>query len=282
MGAEKKDRASLAERIFPGGGEMATCARALEWGATGMGPMSSWPETLRVAATIAISSTLPMGIFWGPSRTTLCNDALVALLGRGARAGVLGWPAEATWPDVWTALGPFVERVASTGHACTTEDLRLFGGPTSPRTEVYATFSLSPLRNEAGQVDGIFCAVVETTEKQALAREPAAQVIQRYESRLREMALEQTRAEQRERRRIATDLHDRIGQSLAVAQMKLAQVRAATNGEARVALEAATRMLEDAITDTRTLIFEISRRRRCRPSTTRTSRRWCSGSFRSC
>jgi signal transduction histidine kinase len=253
------DRASaLLERLFPGEGEMATRARALDWGATALGPISEWPAALGVAASIALTSTLPMGVWWGPRASTICNDAMVALLGRGASAGLLGGPALELWPEAWGALAPLVAGVRETGIACTTGSVRVVSGRGVPDTATHATFSLGPLRGDAGEVAGVFCAGTESPLVPALVHEPAAQVIQRYESRLREMALEQTRAEQRERRRIATDLHDRIGQSLAVAQMKIAHVRAETAGDVRLALDAATRMLEDAIADTRTLIFEIS------------------------
>jgi signal transduction histidine kinase len=258
MIADIHDRAKLAlERIFPGSGQMATQARALDWAATTLGPPHAWPESLRVAYAIALGSTLPMCVFWGPTHVAIGNDAFVALLGRSAR-GTMALPARELWPGPWSALAPFAARVETSRSACAAEDVRWLAGAGAPKVERCATFSLAPLLGEDGEVAGIFCAATDTTERHARAREPAAEVIQRYESRLREMAIEQARAEQRERRRIATDLHDRIGQSLAVAQMKLAQVRAETSGDVRTALDGATRMLEDAIADTRTLIFEIS------------------------
>ncbi|HEX7672249.1 MAG TPA: CheR family methyltransferase, partial [Polyangiaceae bacterium] len=49
--------------------------------------------------------------------------------------------------------------------------------------------------------------------------------IREYQDRLRRMAFDATLTEERERRRIAIDLHDRIGQTLALAQIKLTGVR---------------------------------------------------------
>jgi signal transduction histidine kinase len=72
------------------------------------------------------------------------------------------------------------------------------------------------------------------------------------------MAFDATLTEERERRRIAIELHDQIGQSLALAEIKLTSVRGEVTGATRDAVEAAVGLLEQAIVDQRTLIFELS------------------------
>ena len=78
-----------------------------------------------------------------------------------------------------------------------------------------------------------------------------------YQSRLRSLSSELALAEQRERRRIAAELHDRIGQSLAIARIKLGRGAAAT-GSARPVLDEVRALLDQSIQDTRTLTFELS------------------------
>jgi hypothetical protein len=39
-------------RIFPGDSEMADRMRRLDWSATDLGPVQSWPENLRVAVRL--------------------------------------------------------------------------------------------------------------------------------------------------------------------------------------------------------------------------------------
>jgi PAS domain S-box-containing protein len=80
----------------------------------------------------------------------------------------------------------------------------------------------------------------------------------RAHQKLREMAFDATLAEERERRRIATNLHDRIGQSLALAQMKVTSARAAATGELLVTLDEAVGLIEQSIADTRSVIFDLS------------------------
>jgi signal transduction histidine kinase len=79
-----------------------------------------------------------------------------------------------------------------------------------------------------------------------------------YRDRLRHMAFDAALAEERERRRIAADLHDRIGQSLALAQITLTSMRESISGAPRVAVDQAVDLLAQSATDTRTLIFELS------------------------
>ena len=80
-----------------------------------------------------------------------------------------------------------------------------------------------------------------------------------YQEQLRSLASELSLVEERERRRIATALHDRVGQTLAVSKMKLGALRE-TNATPGVgeAITDVRNLIEEAIQETRSLIFEIS------------------------
>lgn len=82
--------------------------------------------------------------------------------------------------------------------------------------------------------------------------------IRDYKDRLEQMAFEAAVAEERERRRIAVGLHDRIGQSLALAQMKLTAVSDHTTAADRTAIDESIELLAQSVEDTRTLTFELS------------------------
>jgi signal transduction histidine kinase len=65
--------------------------------------------------------------------------------------------------------------------------------------------------------------------------------------------------QEQERRLIATEIHDRIGQALAVAKIKLGGLRAALGpGEASHGVEEIRDIVTQTIRDTRTLTFELS------------------------
>jgi signal transduction histidine kinase len=104
------------------------------------------------------------------------------------------------------------------------------------------------------RVDGTVLSVfnVDALKKAELQR------ILEYQGKLQHMAFEATVAEEQERRRIAVDLHDRIGQALAAARLKMMSVCERTQGEARDAIQQALDLVAQTIADTRTLMFDLS------------------------
>lgn len=88
-------------------------------------------------------------------------------------------------------------------------------------------------------------------ERTALAEQRAQQ--------LRALATELTQAEQRERRRLATDLHDYLAQLLVACRMRTGlAVRSAGPGATAGLINEIDGLLNEAITYTRTLIAELS------------------------
>ena len=104
--------------------------------------------------------------------------------------------------------------------------------------------------------------IAERTEallgvNRALQTEVAERV--RSEERIRSLAAELSLAEEAERRTIAADLHDRIGQALAMLKLKLVEIqRSAAFSGYEPTLEIMRSILDQAIRATRTLTMEIS------------------------
>jgi PAS domain S-box-containing protein len=114
--------------------------------------------------------------------------------------------------------------------------------------------SLCPVFDAQGKVAQIAVFVCDVTHrKQTEAR------ICTYQERIRSLASELSLAEERERRRIATELHDRIGQTLAACKIKLEalQESASSTGLAEP-LDEIRELIEQIIRATRSLTFELS------------------------
>jgi hypothetical protein len=73
------ESAELLGRIFPGDSELASRMRAYDWAGTELGSPTTWPENLRVALRICLTSKLPISILWGASLTLFYNDAYASL-----------------------------------------------------------------------------------------------------------------------------------------------------------------------------------------------------------
>ncbi len=82
--------------------------------------------------------------------------------------------------------------------------------------------------------------------------------LERYQRQLQTLAAEWFKTEGRERRRIAAELHDRIGQSLAMVSFRLAALRRMVAAEHAGKLGEARSLLKQTIEDTRSLTFELS------------------------
>jgi PAS domain S-box-containing protein len=111
--------------------------------------------------------------------------------------------------------------------------------------------TLSTMKRDDGPVVVAF--VTDVTERRV-----AEHQLRRYQARLRHMTFDAVLTEERERRRIAIELHDGIGQTLALAQIKLSSVRENLVGAPREVVEGVVKLLEQAIGDQRSLIFELS------------------------
>jgi PAS domain S-box-containing protein len=91
------------------------------------------------------------------------------------------------------------------------------------------------------------------------AQKQAEKEIRTYQEQLRSVASELSLTEERERRRLATDLHDHVGQILALAQIKLGAIReSASSTHLLEPMDEVRRLIEQTIQYTRSLTFELS------------------------
>ena len=91
------------------------------------------------------------------------------------------------------------------------------------------------------------------------AQKQAEKEIRTYQEQLRSVASELSLTEERERRRLATDLHDHVGQILALAQIKLGAIRESASSTHLVEpMDEVRRLIEQTIQYTRSLTFELS------------------------
>jgi signal transduction histidine kinase len=99
----------------------------------------------------------------------------------------------------------------------------------------------------------------KTLEQRVVERERAEERLITYQKQLKSLASEVSLTEERERRRIASDLHDSIGQTLVVTKMKLEELREMKiSVDVDCLLNDIRQLLEKTIQDTRSLTFELS------------------------
>ena len=97
-----------------------------------------------------------------------------------------------------------------------------------------------------------------TLSQEIQEKEQRKAILQNYHDKLRSMTSQLTLAEERERRRLAMELHERIGQTLAISKLKLEAFRAAAQQPNKSALNDILHLIDTAIQDTRLLTKELS------------------------
>jgi PAS domain S-box-containing protein len=153
------------DRFLAGAGEMGELVRSIAWETTPLESLSRWPQSLRTTMSICLNSRFPIAIYWGPEYLMLYNQSLVPMVGPRKHPGALGQPARVVLAEIWQIIEPLLRHVRTTGEATWSEDLMLPMARTGMPEESYFTFTYGPIRDETGGIGGVFCAVMETTDK---------------------------------------------------------------------------------------------------------------------
>jgi PAS domain S-box-containing protein len=164
------------ERLPPdflvGGGEMGKLIGAMDWNGTPLGPIASWPQSLRTTVSLCVCSNFPILIAWGPKHVQIYNDGYWPICG-GKHPTSMGQDFTECLASAWPAIGEAFER-ALAGEASYIENQRMFLDRSGYLEETFFTFSFSPIRDEAGEVGGLFHPVTEQTGKMLSERRTRA------------------------------------------------------------------------------------------------------------
>ena len=163
---------------------MGEMIRRRDWAATPLGEPPGWPQSLKTAVGILLSSGYPMYVAWGPEFTQVYNDAYRPILGSTKHPKALGTSTVETFKEIWDFIGPMFREVLETGRASTYSDQLLVLDRHGFREECYFTFSYSAIPTDDG-VGGVLVTCLETTDR--VIQERRLRVLRALlENRLRE------------------------------------------------------------------------------------------------
>ncbi len=149
--------------FLDGGGQVGALMRARDWSTSPLGPPEQWPQSLQTVVELLLQSRFPMFVAWGKELGFLYNDPYAEILG-AKHPAALGRRFREIWSEIWSDINPLID-AAMAGQATYREDLPLVMNRKGFDEQTWFTFSYSPVRDESGQVAGMFCAVSETTQK---------------------------------------------------------------------------------------------------------------------
>jgi PAS domain-containing protein len=138
--------------------------RRKDWAKTPLGPAALWPQSLKTAVRILLTSRQPMFVWWGGELINLYNDAYKAIVG-GKHPEALGQPASQVWREIWDQVGPRAESAMRENEGTYDEALQLIMERNGYPEETYYTFSYSPIPDDEGRPGGILCANTDDTQR---------------------------------------------------------------------------------------------------------------------
>jgi len=168
-----------ANAVLADGGELGERMRSMDWTRTPLGPVESWPQSLRTCVRIVLTSRQPMFVWWSEQLINLYNDAYISILG-GKHPAALGRPAPEVWREIWPDVASRAARAMVENEGSFDEALLLIMERNGYREETYYTFSCCPVPGDAGGPGGILGANTSETQwmfgerQQALLHEVAA------------------------------------------------------------------------------------------------------------
>src|SRR5829696_6265101 len=134
---------------------------ALDWAAPPLGPVETWPASLRFAVRTVLVSRFPMVLTWGPEFRQFYNDAYAPLI--GAKHPAIGEDIRLTLAEGWDALGPPIDHAMATREASWLPELPLLLERAGYREETYFTVSHAPAFDDDGGVGGMHAVCTEVT-----------------------------------------------------------------------------------------------------------------------
>ena len=151
-----------AAREFPSGdSEIAKLIRTKEWGATPLGPIEDWSQSLRTTVNLCLASNFPICIVWGRAFTQIYNDGYRVVCG-AKHPESMGMSFAECWAAAWPVIGEAFD-TAQCGVTSFLVNQRMFLFRNNYLEETFFTFSFSPIRDEHDEVGGLFHPVTETT-----------------------------------------------------------------------------------------------------------------------
>ncbi len=143
-------------------GEMASLIEKHDWSGT-LGPIATWPQSLKTIVGLMIHSPVPLVLLWGPDGIMIYNDGYAVFAGN-RHPGLLGSKVLEGWPEA-ADLNAHVMAVCMAGGTLSYKDEELALNRRGKLEAAWMDLDYSPVPDESGKPGGVIAIVVETTER---------------------------------------------------------------------------------------------------------------------
>ncbi len=153
--------------------ELVQLTNSFDWASTPLGRIDAWPETLKAAVRMILTSKVPMVMLVGEADGILIYNSGYAIFAGDRHPGVFGKPALLAWPEVADFNRENMRR-GFQGETWYLADQELILNRRGRFESCFLNLNYSPLLDENGKVLAMLAIIIETTERvraeRALAR----------------------------------------------------------------------------------------------------------------
>jgi two-component sensor histidine kinase len=158
------ERQAPTQTFLGDGGEMGGLIRAFDWSRSALGLPDTWPQSLKTAVRLALTSRHPMFIWWGPDLIQFYNDAYRVTLGPERHPSALGARGRECWAEIWDIIGPQIALVMRGEGSTWNEDHLVPVTRNGRREDVWWTYGYSPIDHDGG-VGGVLVVCKDVTDE---------------------------------------------------------------------------------------------------------------------
>ena len=155
--------AKAARAFLAGGGLLGAIIAEFDWSRTPLGPIESWPASIKTTVGLILRSPIPIVTLWGEAGIMIYNDAYSGFAG-GRHPQLLGSEVRKGWPEV-ADFNDNVMRVGLAGGTLSYQDQELTLFRSGAPEQVWMNLDYSPVIDENGRPIGVIAIVVETSER---------------------------------------------------------------------------------------------------------------------
>jgi PAS domain S-box-containing protein len=143
-----------------------------DWASTPIGPIATWPESVRGALRVMIASKVAMIMMIGEQGVLVYNHPYTLIAGQ-RHPEILGKPVAEAWPEV-AEFNLDIRRKVMAGETVNLEKQELVLNRHGVSEAVWFDLGYSPVLDDSGTPVAVFAVVIETTQRvlaeDALAR----------------------------------------------------------------------------------------------------------------
>src|SRR6202046_1886238 len=160
--------------FLSGGGEAADIIASCDWAPTPLGPIETWPASLKSTIALILRSPVPIVTLWGEDGIMIYNDGYSAFAG-GRHPDLFGSKVREGWPEV-ADFNDNIMKVGLAGETLAYRDfpLTLYRHGGEPE-QAWLNLAYSPLLGDDGSPAGVIAIVIEITDQVRSERELEAE-----------------------------------------------------------------------------------------------------------